>query len=108
MNKAVFKNNPYLAFLLSFLFPGLGLWYLKLWGKGSLNVGLLFLMGIAFASIEQVPVFIPAFIGIASGAWAYLEADKIRNHPDPPLMRKGRLLQSKRPLNYRFSKDWND
>lgn len=78
MKKIDFKNNPLIAFLLSFLFPGIGMFYLKCWGKGFINIGLLVLLGAVLYRMETVPFFIPAFIGIASGAWAYLEADAIR------------------------------
>lgn len=72
------KNNPILAFLLSFLFPGLGMFYLKCWKKGFVNLGILVVLSIFLFNVENVPFFIPVFIGIASGAWAYLEADQNR------------------------------
>lgn len=67
------KNNPFIAFALSFLFPGIGMYYLKRWGKGTLNIGIVIMLGLMLIKIN-VPVFITALIGIASGAWAYLEA----------------------------------
>ncbi len=77
MKKPDLKNNPFIAFALSFLFPGIGMYYLKQWGKGTLNIGIVILLGAMLFKMENVPVFIPALIGIASGAWAYLEADAI-------------------------------
>lgn len=74
------KNNPFIAFALSFLFPGFGMYYLKRWGKGTLNIGIVILLGLALMRMENVPIVITALIGIASGAWAYLEADAIGKH----------------------------
>ena len=70
------KNNPFIAFILSFLLPGVGMLYLKRWGKGALNIGLVIAFGIFLSKTGNVPIFIPVFVGIASGAWAYLEADQ--------------------------------
>ena len=78
MKKIDLKNNPLIAFLLSFLFPGIGMFYLKCWSKGFINIGILVVLGIVLSKVATVPFFIPVFIGIASGAWAYLEADAIR------------------------------
>jgi hypothetical protein len=64
--------------MLSFLFPGIGMFYLKSWRNGFINIAVLIVLGIFLAQTEAVPFFIPVFIGIASGAWAYLEADEIR------------------------------
>lgn len=77
MKKPNLKNNPFIAFALSFLFPGIGMYYLKRWGKGTLNIGIVIVLGVALFQMENVPIFITAFIGIASGAWAYLEAEAI-------------------------------
>ncbi|MDF7826237.1 hypothetical protein P4B35_19575 [Pontiellaceae bacterium B12227] len=78
MKKPNLKNNPFIAFLLSFLFPGIGMFYLQCWKKGFINIGILVVLGIFLSRIENVPFFIPVFIGIASGAWAYLEAEQIK------------------------------
>lgn len=79
MKKIDFKNNPILAFLLSFLFPGFGMFYLKRWGKGMANLGICVVLLLLLSQMATVPFFIPVLVGIASGAWAYLEADGIRN-----------------------------
>ncbi|MEI6891897.1 MAG: hypothetical protein V5783_06975 [Pontiella sp.] len=81
MKKIDFKNNPFLAFLLSFFFPGIGMWYLKCWGKGLVNMGILIPLWMLLSPMEIVPVFIPLLVGIASGAWAYLEADGRPKNP---------------------------
>lgn len=78
MKKINLNENPILAFLLSFLFPGIGMFYLKRWRNGFINIGILVVLYLFLAGMEAVPFFIPVFIGIASGAWAYLEADSIR------------------------------
>jgi TM2 domain-containing membrane protein YozV len=78
MKKPNLKNNPIIAFMLSFLFPGVGMFYLKSWRNGFINIALLVVLGIFLFQVETVPFFIPLFIGIASGAWAYLEAEEIR------------------------------
>lgn len=78
MKKIDFKDNPIIAFLLSFLFPGVGMFYLKRWSKGFINIGVLVVLWLFLSRTATVPFFIPVFIGIASGAWAYLEADTLR------------------------------
>jgi hypothetical protein len=78
MKKPNLKNSPSIAFILSFLFPGIGMFYLKRWNKGFINIGIVFVLGIFLFNVENVPIFIPMLIGIASGAWAYLEADRIK------------------------------
>ena len=81
MKKSDLKNNPILAFLLSFLFPSLGMFYLKEWIKGFINLGLAIGIGLLLTPGDQIiPVYLPIFIGIASGSWAYLEADKLKKN----------------------------
>ena len=84
MKKPDLKNNPILAFMLSFLFPGVGLFYLKEWIKGFINLGAAIGIGLLLAPGDSIiPIYLPIFIGIASGSWAYLEADKFRHrHPE--------------------------
>jgi hypothetical protein len=74
MKKPNLKNSPSIAFILSFLFPGIGMFYLKRWNRGFINIGIVLVLGIFLFNVENVPML----IGIASGAWAYLEADQIR------------------------------
>ncbi|MDF7801408.1 hypothetical protein P4C99_18165 [Pontiellaceae bacterium B1224] len=78
MKKPDLKNNPIIAFMLSFLFPGIGMFYLKSWRNGLINIAIVVVFSIFLFQVEAVPFFIPVFIGIASGAWAYLEAEALR------------------------------
>jgi TM2 domain-containing membrane protein YozV len=43
--KAEGMKRPETAFILSFLLPGAGLWYLGKWGAGFLNLGIVLLLG---------------------------------------------------------------
>ena len=72
------RKSPAIAFLLSFLLPGLGLFYLRLWKKGVINLGLLLIVSIISAVLFRHPnLFLATLVGIASGGWAQLLADEI-------------------------------
>lgn len=40
-------KNPWLAFTLSFILPGAGLWYLGQWSRGAINLGTVIMIGLA-------------------------------------------------------------
>ena len=54
------------------------MFYLKSWRNGLINIAIVVVLGFFLYQVETVPFFIPVFIGIASGAWAYLEAEAVR------------------------------
>lgn len=43
-------KQPFLAFLLSFLFPGAGLWYLRRWRWGFINLAIVLALGSILAA----------------------------------------------------------
>ena len=65
-------KSPGLAFLLSFLLPGAGLWYLRKWKYGFLNLGVVLLLGFILALVLPEDVFfkwIPyVAVGCAGGS----------------------------------------
>jgi hypothetical protein len=73
------RQSPALAFILNFLLPGLGLWYLRKWRKGFINLGVVLALGVVLSFFTGVaPLWLATFISISSGAWAYLEALELR------------------------------
>lgn len=69
------RVGPYTAFTLNFIFPGLGFWAMKMWTKGFINLGVVLLAGLVLSFFLDRQNIMPAtFIGIASGAWAFIIA----------------------------------
>ena len=72
------KGSPSIAFLLSFFFPGLGLWYLKKWRLGFLNLGISLVAGlIVWRFVEEPRLWMATLEGIVSGTWAYIVAQEM-------------------------------
>ena len=84
-------KSPALAFVLSFILPGLGLIYLRKWLGGLINISAVLIVGYAASWVLTSPnLFLAVLVGVGSGAWAYLQAleigvkDTNRPHPSAP------------------------
>ena len=60
-------KSPGLAFLLSFLLPGAGLWYLRRWKYGFVNLGVVLLLGVILALVLSEDAFFKCIQYVAVG-----------------------------------------
>ncbi len=83
-------KRPFLAFLLSFLLPGAGLWYLGKWGWGFLNLGIVLSLGVILGLtlpeevFERYIRFVAIGCGGGSAAFAELTAKRMNERRAPP------------------------